>query len=33
MEAKRIKISALLHACHGKSDIAEILNVSRMTVH
>ena len=31
MEAKRVEISALIRACHGKSDIAEILN-SRMTV-
>ena len=28
MEAKRIEASALLHACHGKSDIAEILKIS-----
>ena len=33
METKRIKVSVILHACHGKSDIAEILNISRMTVH
>ena len=33
MEAKRIQVSALLHMGHGKSDIAKILNMSRMTVH
>ena len=33
MKAKRIEISALLHVCHGKSNIAEILDISRMTVH
>ena len=33
MEAKRIEVSALLRAGHGKSDIAEILNISKMTVH
>ena len=33
MEVKRIKISALLHAGHNKSDIAKRLNISRMTVH
>ena len=32
MEAKTIKVSELLRACHGKSDIAEILNINRMTV-
>ena len=32
MEAKRIEVSALLRASHGKSDIAEILNINRMTV-
>ena len=33
MEAKRIKISALISAGHNKSDIAKLLNVSRRTVH
>ena len=33
MEAKRIEISALLRASHKKSDIAKLLNVSRMSVH
>ena len=33
METKRIKVSAFLRACHEKSDIGEILNISRMTVH
>ena len=33
MEAKRIEVSAPLHACHQKCDVAEILNISRMTVH
>ena len=32
MEANRIEISELLHVGHGKSDIAEILNINRMTV-
>ena len=32
MEANRIEVSELLRACHGKSDIAEILNINRMTV-
>ena len=32
MEAKTIEVSQLLRACHGKSDIAEILNINRMTV-
>ena len=33
MESKRIEIAALLRASHKKLDIAELLNVSRMTVH
>ena len=33
MEVKRIKVSALLCAGHGKSDTAKILNISRMTAH
>ena len=33
MEAKRIEISALLRASHKKSDIAKLLNVSRMSLH
>ena len=32
MEAMRIEISALLRASHKKSDIAELHNVSRMSV-
>ena len=32
MEAKTIKVSELLRAGHEKSDIAEILNINRMTV-
>ena len=32
MEVKTIEVSELLHVCHGKSDIAEILNINRMTV-
>ena len=32
MEANRIEVSELLRAGHGKSDIAEILNINRMTV-
>ena len=32
MEPKKIEVSELLRACHEKSDIAEILNISRMTV-
>ena len=32
MEANRIKVSELLNTGHGKSDIAEILNINRMTV-
>ena len=33
MEAKIIEISALLRASHKKSDIAKLLDVSRMSVH
>ena len=33
MEIKRIEVSAPLRSGHGKSDIAKILNISRMTVH
>src|SRR5277367_710980 len=33
MEAKRVEIPALLRAGHPKSEIAKLLNVSRMTVH
>ena len=33
MEAKRIKISALLRAGFKKADISKQLNVSRMIVH
>ena len=33
MEAMIIEISALLRASHKKSDIATLLNVSRMSVH
>ena len=32
MEAKAIEVLELLCACHEKSDIAEILNINRMTV-
>ena len=32
MEANRIEVSELLRTCNGKSDIAEILNINRMTV-
>ena len=32
MEAKTIEVSEFLRACHEKSDIAEILNINRMTV-
>ena len=32
MEVKRIEISALLRASHKKSDIAKLLNVSRISV-
>ena len=32
MEAKTIEVSELLRTCHGKSNIAEILNINRMTV-
>ena len=31
MEANRIEVSECLCAGHGKSDIAEILNINRMT--
>ena len=33
MEAKKIEILALLRASHKKSDIAKLINVSRMSVH
>ena len=32
MEAKRVEVPALLRARYPKSEIAKILNVSRMTV-
>ena len=32
MEAKRVEVPALLRAGYPKSEIAKILNVSRMTV-
>ena len=31
MEAKRIEVLELLCVGHGKSDIADILNINRMT--